>query len=85
VQIELLCNCCSCRFTAPADASSEEVFDRMFDEGPHYALGDGATFEDMIFNSLLDYGSIQCPECGEFVSVSEESLSQMAMEVLAQW
>ncbi len=85
MHLELLCPCCSCRFVAPAECSSDEVFDRMFESGPHYALGDGETFEDMIFNTLLDHGSIGCPECGEPVMVTEESLSQLAMEVLAQW
>jgi hypothetical protein len=85
MQIELLCPHCACRLTAPPDASVDEVFDRMLDAGPHFLLGDGATFEDMIFNSLIENGQIVCPECGESVQVSEESISQMAMEVLAQW
>ena len=85
MQIELLCPCCACRLTAPPEASGEEVFDRMLDAGPHFMLGDGATFEDMIFNSLLEDGRINCPDCGESVEVSEESISKMAMEVLAQW
>ena len=85
MQIELLCPCCACRLTAPPEASVEEVFDRMLDEGPHFSLGDGNTFEDMIFNTLLEEDAIQCPDCGEAVLVSEESISKMAMEVLAQW
>lgn len=85
MQIELLCPVCSCRFSAPADASVEEVFDRMLDEGPHFSLGDGNTFEDMIFTTLLEDDAILCPDCGEPVAVSEESLSQMAQEVLAHF
>jgi hypothetical protein len=85
MQIELLCTCCACRLTAPPEASVEEVFDRMLDQGPHFSLGDGNTFEDMIFNTLLDDDAIHCPDCGEPVSVSEESLSQLAQEVLAHF
>ena len=55
----------------------------MSNDGPWYALGDGETFEDMIFSSLTENGFISCPCCGECVSVSEESLGQLAMEMLA--
>ena len=84
MQIELYCECCACRFAAPPDSSANEVTDQMFDHGPWYALGDGATFEDMIFSSLTEDGHIFCPECGEPVSVSEESLGQMSMTMLAR-
>jgi hypothetical protein len=85
MQIELSCPSCACRFVAPPEASSDDVFDRMFEDGPRYALGDGETFEDMIFSTLTEHGQICCPECGEAVSVSEESLGKLAMEVLAQY
>ncbi len=84
MQIELFCDCCACRFVAPPEASSDEVTDRMFDSGPWYALGDGATFEDMIFTSLIDSGDIFCPECGDPVSVSEESLGRISMSMLSE-
>src|SRR5437868_3669524 len=41
MQIELCCRNCFCRFAAPPETGNEEVFDRMFDNGPAYALGDG--------------------------------------------
>lgn len=85
MQIELSCPCCACRLAAPPEASVEEVFDRMLDEGPHFSLGDGNTFEDMIFSSLLEDGEVHCPDCGEAVNVSEESLSRLAREVLAHF
>ena len=85
MQIELSCASCDCRFVAPPETSSDAVIDRMFEDGPRYALGDGETFEDMIFTTLTQHGQICCPECGEPVSVSEESLGRMAMEVLAQY
>jgi hypothetical protein len=84
MQIELHCPCCASRFAAPPDCSSDEIVHRMFDDGPMYALGDGATFEDMIFTTLTERGRIRCPQCGEPVDVSEESLGAMAMAVLAQ-
>ena len=84
MQIELFCDCCACRFVAPPEASSSEVIDRMSEEGPWYALGDGETFEDMIFSSLTAEGDIFCPHRGEPVAVSEESLGRMAMSMLSQ-
>jgi hypothetical protein len=84
MQIELCCRNCFCRFVAPPETAHEQVLDRMFDDGPAYALGDGETFEDMIFTALVENGQIQCPECGEAVHVSEESLGQLAMTMLAR-
>ncbi|MBI3410610.1 MAG: hypothetical protein HY040_19920 [Planctomycetes bacterium] len=83
MRIELYCSNCSCRFAAPPDASADEIHQQMFADGPWYALGDGNTFEDMIFSSLTERGAICCPDCGDPVAVSEESLSQLAMEMLA--
>jgi hypothetical protein len=84
MKIELCCRNCFCRFSAPPETASMEVLDRMFDDGPAYALGDGETFEDMIFTSLIEHGQIHCPECGEAVHVSEESLSQLALTMLSR-
>jgi len=57
----------------------------MLREGAPYALGDGQTFEDMIFTTLTEEGNIECPACGAPVAVSEESLGQMALSMLDQW
>jgi hypothetical protein len=84
MQIELYCPECSCRFAAPPETAADEIIERMTDEGPWYALGDGETFEDMIFAALTSRGAIRCPECSRPVCVSEASLSQLAMELLAQ-
>jgi hypothetical protein len=62
-----------------------EVLNRMAEDGPWYALGDGETVEDMIFSTLLDCGGIRCGECGESAGVTEESLGQLTMEVLGSW
>jgi hypothetical protein len=87
MQVELYCPCCSMRFAAPPDASSTEVLDRMVNDGygSWYFLGDGDTFEDMIFATLTAQGDITCPRCDKPVQVSEESLGQLAMDMLAQW
>ena len=85
MHVELYCRRCSCRFAADPDTPAAEVLDRMAGEGPWYALGDGETFEDMIFATLFSYGAIRCMECGEQASVNEESLGQLAIEVLGSW
>jgi hypothetical protein len=83
--VELCCPVCSCSFAAPPEMTSENVMQKMNYDGSWYALGDGETFEDMIFSSLAENGDIACPNCGALVSVSEESIGQMALELLAQW
>jgi hypothetical protein len=85
MQVELYCPQCNCRFIESPEAPAADVLDRMAEEGPWYALGDGETFEDMIFSTLFACGAIRCSECGDPVSVSEESLGQLAMEVLGSW
>jgi hypothetical protein len=82
MHIELCCPSCSARFVAPPEAPADEVQSRFFEEGPAYALGDGETFEDMIFTTLTEHGNIQCPECGDAVAVSEESLGRLALAML---
>ena len=85
MQVELYCPHCFCRFAAAPETPAAEVLDRMAEEGPWYALGDGETFEDMIFSTLFASGSIRCSECGEPVSVTEQTLGQLTMEVLGSW
>jgi hypothetical protein len=85
MRIELFCPHCTCRFAAEPETPAAEVIDRMADDGPWYALGDGQTFEDMIFSTLFAHGAIRCCECGEQAAVSEESLGQLTMEVLGSW
>lgn len=85
MQVELYCPRCSCSFAAAPELPAGEVLDRMAEGGPWYALGDGETFEDMIFSTLFACGAIRCTDCGEAVSVSEQSLGQLTMEVLGSW
>jgi hypothetical protein len=85
MQVELHCPHCLCSFAASPDTPAAEVLDRMAEEGPWYALGDGETFEDMIFSTVFACGAIRCSECGEPVAVSEQTLGQLTMEVLGSW
>jgi hypothetical protein len=85
MQVELYCPQCCCRFAAAPETPSAEVLDRMAEDGPWYALGDGETFEDMIFTTLFSRGDIRCSECGEPAVVTEQSLGQLAQEVLGSW
>ena len=85
MQIELNCPICHCHFIAAPDSPAAEVIDLMTEEGPWFALGDGETFEDMIFAALTERGCIGCPECGEPVVVNESSLGRLAREILTSW
>jgi hypothetical protein len=85
MQVELYCPHCHGRFAAPPETPAAEVLEQVTEEGPWYNLGDGATFEDMIFNALTECGDIRCPDCRKPVSVSEESLGRLTMELLGSW
>jgi hypothetical protein len=85
MKIELYCSNCDTSFVAAPHTPAHQVLDRMAEDGPWYALGDGETFEDMIFATLFANGAICCSECGEPASVNEQSLNQMALEVLGSW
>lgn len=84
MQVELYCQSCQSRFVAPPETPAVEVLEQMIDEGPWFALAEGETFEDMIFAALSSRGAICCPSCRRPVAVSEESLGDMAMSLLAQ-
>jgi hypothetical protein len=85
MQVELFCPHCACSFAAEPETPAAEILDRMAEDGPWYALGDGQTFEDMIFSTLFADGDIHCSECGGQVSVSEQTLGQLTLEVLGSW
>jgi hypothetical protein len=85
MQVELFCPRCCCRFVADPETPALDVLERMAEHGPWYALGDGETFEDMIFNTMFSCGHIRCAQCGESAHVTEESLGQLTLEVLGHW
>jgi hypothetical protein len=70
---------------APPDTSAAQIKTRMMAEGRWYPLGDGETFEDMIFSALTEQGAIFCPHCGAAAAISEESLGLAALNLLAEW
>ena len=74
IEIELFCPSCLNRFVAGAQTPADEIIDRMRDEGPWYALANGASFEDMICSALLYRGAIRCPDCYEPVLIREKTL-----------
>src|SRR5947209_3112970 len=79
MQVELLCPHCEHRFRVPPDAPVQEALDRVADEGPWSALGDGETFEDKLYTALNSGETIHCPACAAAVPVSEEDLAKLAL------
>jgi hypothetical protein len=82
MELELRCPRCACGFPVRADATPADQF---AEREPWYALGDGETIEDSLHAALTACGPIRCPQCRAEVPVSEESLNEMALEVLAHW
>lgn len=85
MRLDMQCSSCFHSFQAPTDTRTAEALVRMSAEGPWSSLGDGATIEDRIFAVLTAHGNIHCPECREAVSIGEESVAQLAKEMLANW
>lgn len=85
MQIELYCPHCQTSFVAAPETPAFRVLDRMAEDGPWYALGDGETFEDMIFSTIFATGEVRCSDCGGPASVSEQSLGRLTLEVLGSW
>jgi hypothetical protein len=82
MQVEL--RCAACRLCFPWNLDTAAI-DRLSDEGPWSALGDGETFEDRIHADLLAELECHCPRCGSPVSPTEESLGELASELLTHW
>jgi hypothetical protein len=82
MQVELRCPACLLHFRSDLDTAALE---RIHDEGPWSALGDGETFEDRIHADLLEHQEAYCPRCGNEVAATEESLGELATELLAHW
>ena len=83
--IDLYCPRCRRHFPASPETPAGEVLDRVAEQGPWSALGDGETFEDSIVAALTAQGANCCPRCGELVTVSQESLGRLTMELLTSW
>ncbi len=85
MQVELYCPNCERRFAASPEAPAAAAFDRVTQEWPWDALGDGETFEDSVAAALAHRGADRCPCCGKLATVSEESLGRLTLELLATW
>jgi hypothetical protein len=83
--LEFRCPCCAQTFATPTDSAAQEALERMADAGPWSAVGDGETVEDEVYTALGTESQVCCPDCGALSSVSEESLSEFARELLAHW
>ena len=77
MKLELHCPRCACHLAAAPDTPWSDLVAQMADEGPWFALANGETFEEMVWNALLSRGSIRCPQCQEPVSVREQSLGPL--------
>jgi hypothetical protein len=85
MHVELYCPHCQRRFAASPETPAAAVFDRVTEQGPWGALGDGETFEDSVAAALADRAADRCPRCGKAATVSEESLGRLTLELLATW
>jgi endogenous inhibitor of DNA gyrase (YacG/DUF329 family) len=81
----LSCHCANCGDDIPVMPSSPlmALLEEASAAGPWVALGDGETFEDQLRNDLSN--ATPCPECGQPVSLSEDSLTRFSRELLLQW
>ena len=82
--IELCCPRCQSRSDALTASLGEEAMAQIFPDVPCGAMGDGETFEDMIYAALIDRGASPCPSCGEAMRVTEEGLGQLALSMLSR-
>lgn len=85
MQVELSCPHCQERFTISPNSPAAEIIERIVQEGPFSAVGDGETLEDRISAALEDHAPLCCPECGEIVQWSEENLGRLTKDLLAEW
>lgn len=85
MQVELSCLRCTRDFVVQGDTPVGQALDRIAEYDPWVALGDGSTIEDSLHAALTANGAIHCPECGTPVTVSEQSLSELAREVMTHW
>jgi hypothetical protein len=85
MRLDLHCSACASDFALPADSPVAAILDRVAEQGPWSALGDGETLEDSVCTALGTDQRLACPSCGGMVWVSEDSLGQFAQELLARW
>ena len=84
MHVTLYCPDCRRGFPALPHTPAGEALDRLAEEGPWSALGDGETFEDSLAAALGD-GPACCPRCGASATVDEKSLGRVTMQMLTTW
>ena len=85
MQLELYCPTCHCHFAPGPRTSIAEVLRDLVEAGPWSALGDGETFEDLLFNTLASTAETNCPDCGAAATVGESALGDLTHALLATW
>lgn len=78
MRTEMCCNCSNQTDTPPGDFT-DDLLEKLNREGPWDGLGDGQTFEDILYQRLAE-----CPACGRAVAIKEEELCRMSMAMLTQ-
>jgi hypothetical protein len=82
---QLHCPSCVRSFSVCADSTLSELLDQMAENGVWCPLGDGETIEDNVYNALAAQDQLYCPECSQPVTISQESLSRIARDLLVHW
>jgi hypothetical protein len=82
---ELHCSSCNRSFSVPSDSSTAVLLDGMAENGTWCPLGDGETIEDNIYSALATQDDLCCPECNNPLTISQETLSRFARELLVRW
>ena len=85
MHVELDCPACHRSYPVPPENPAAAALERMTRVGPWYAVGDGETFEDMLFAAVTDPGPLHCPACGKPGTVNQASLSRIAQATLSHW
>jgi hypothetical protein len=85
MQLELYCPCCDRLFTPAPKPGMVEIFRGLEEHGPWSALGDGETFEDLVYNTLTSAPETACPDCGGVATMGEGTLGKLSHALLASW
>jgi hypothetical protein len=85
MQVEMHCRRCRSRLIPTVSPQTELIWKQINEEGPWSMLGDGQTVEDRLSAQLQPGSATCCPQCGAAIGLTEETLGQLALELLSQW
>jgi hypothetical protein len=85
MKLELYCPCCDQQFIPGPKTPMAEAFRGLEEIGPWSALGDGETFEDLLYSTLTANPEIACPDCGGTATLGENTLGELSHQLLASW